>query len=207
MEKNNLKIRERVEIPIRNAHRIGKIYTFDGFKNNEEHFAVRFEVEEKDKQSPLVRLHSECVTGDVFGSLRCDCGPQLNEAIETLSNLGGYILYLRQEGRGIGFAAKMDAYKQQDLGFDTYEANTSLGYPEDARDFSPAAEMLKALGLKRIRLLTNNPDKVSQLKSYGIEVDSMVPTGVYVCHSNRKYLETKQSQHNHKIKLSKESIE
>lgn len=205
MEKITLSLRECVDIPMKGAHGIGKVYTFDGFDKGEEHFAISFESKVSTTSAPLVRLHSECVTGDVFGSLRCDCGPQLNEAIATLSELGGYILYLRQEGRGIGFSAKMDAYRKQDQGYDTYAANTSLGYPEDARDFGPAAAMLKALGLERIRLLTNNPDKVTQLEAHGIEIESVAPTGVYVSDSNRKYLKAKKAQHNHQIQLSEEN--
>ena len=116
---------------------------------------------------PLVRLHSECLTGDVFGSQRCDCGPQLREAIERITERGGYVLYLRQEGRGIGLYAKLDAYALQDAGLDTYQANLALGHAEDERDYTPAAQMLLALGASRVALLTNNPDKVEQLRDLG----------------------------------------
>ena len=108
---------------------------------------------------PLVRPHSECLTGDVFGSQRCDCGPQLREAVERIAEAGGYLLYLRQEGRGIGLYAKLDAYALQDTGLDTYEANVALGHGEDERSYLVAAQMLHALGVSRVALLSNNPDK------------------------------------------------
>ena len=112
---------------------------------------------------PLVRIHSECFTGDVLGSERCDCGPQLLEAVRRIAQVGGLLLYLRQEGRGIGLYAKLDAYALQDAGLDTYEANLALGYREDARNYTVAAQMLGALGLDRVALLSNNPDKAAQL--------------------------------------------
>ena len=117
-----------------------------------------------------MRLHSECLTGDVFGSQRCDCGPQLREAVERIATAGGFLLYLRQEGRGIGLYAKLDAYALQDDGLDTYDANLALGFGADERDYTVAAQMLLALGVRRVALLTNNPDKVHQLERLGIEV-------------------------------------
>jgi GTP cyclohydrolase II len=142
-------------------------------------------------------LHSECLTGDVFGSQRCDCGLQLNEAIEKLSEEGGYLLYLRQEGRGIGLYAKIEAYLLQTAGLDTFEANERLGFGDDERNYRCAAEMLCALGVKRIRLLTNNPDKVRQLVAFGIDVVATVPTGVYVNQHNREYLRAKAGKGQH----------
>jgi GTP cyclohydrolase II len=141
--------------------------------------------------APLVRLHSECLTGDVFGSARCDCGPQLDEALDRIAAEGGVLVYLRQEGRGIGLYNKLDAYLLQDEDVDTFEANRRLGRGADERDYAAAAAMLLALGLSRIRLLTNNPDKVNQLRALGVDVEKVVPTGVHVTRDNIRYLEAK----------------
>jgi GTP cyclohydrolase II len=144
-----------------------------------------------------VRLHSECLTGDVFGSERCDCGPQLREALERVDRAGGFVLYLRHEGRGIGLVHKLDAYALQDAGLDTYEANLALGHAEDERDYEPAAAMLAALGAGRVALLTNNPDKVRQLREYGVEVSEKVPTGLHLTAANRRYLAAKARHGEH----------
>src|SRR5919205_196857 len=119
------------------------------------------------EEAPLVRPHSECLTGDVFGSQRCDCGPQLREAVERIAAAGGYLLYLRQEGRGIGLYAKLEAYALQDTGLDTYEANLALGRGADERDYTVAAQMLRALEISTVALLSNNPDKAAQLTRLG----------------------------------------
>lgn len=140
---------------------------------------------------PLVRLHSECLTGDVFGSQRCDCGPQLREAVERISDAGGYLLYLRQEGRGIGLYNKLDAYALQNTGLDTYEANLALGFAMDERDYTVGAQMLLALGVDRVHLLTNNPDKATQLQAAGIHVNTRVPTALHLVPANRPYLAAK----------------
>ena len=148
----------------------------------------------------LVRLHSECLTGDAFGSTRCDCGPQLKAAMDAVVQRGyGCILYLRQEGRGIGLHAKIQAYHLQDQGADTLDANLMLGLPGDGRDYKIAASMLKALDIPSIELLSNNPDKAAQLVSYGIEVSSRTPLVVGVSDSNRFYLETKVERMGHTI--------
>ncbi len=152
--------------------------------------------------APLVRLHSECLTGDVFGSERCDCGPQLREAVERIAAEGGFLLYLRQEGRGIGLYAKLDAYALQDAGLDTYAANVALGRGEDERDYTAAAQMLSAVAAERIRLLSNNPDKAEQLGALGIEVVDRVATSVHLSGFNRKYLESKRDHTAHTIDLS-----
>jgi GTP cyclohydrolase II len=163
-------------------------YSFDGFAAAEEHFAVQWG---KIGDTPLVRMHSECVTGDLFGSLRCDCGKQLEETLQRLTLEGGLLLYLKQEGRGIGLFAKLQAYTLQDTGLDTFEANTQLNYPEDARDYACAAAMLTALGIHRIRLITNNPEKAQQLKNYGIGIAAILPTGIYPTEHNLNYLRAK----------------
>ncbi|MBP2057522.1 3,4-dihydroxy 2-butanone 4-phosphate synthase/GTP cyclohydrolase II [Lactobacillus colini] len=149
----------------------------------------------------LVRLHSECMTGDTFGSKRCDCGDQLHTAMQKIDEAGnGLILYLRQEGRGIGLENKLKAYSLQDQGYDTYEANTILGFKPDERKYDIAASILKDLGVKRIHLLTNNPDKISQLKEYGIEVEKRVPLEIPANKINHSYLETKRDKFHHILK-------
>ena len=127
----------------------------------------------------------------MFGSQRCDCGPQLREAVERIADSGGFLLYLRQEGRGIGLYAKLDAYALQDAGLDTYEANLALGHREDERSYLVAAQMLQALGVSRVALLSNNPDKARQLRRYGVTVTARVPTGVHLSATNARYLATK----------------
>ena len=147
---------------------------------------------------PLVRLHSECLTGDVFGSLKCDCGPQLKEALRIIGEAGGgVLLYLRQEGRGIGLANKVRAYSLQDRGLDTVEANRRLGFADDERDYGHAAAMLRALGIDRARLLTNNPDKVAGLEGAGIEVTERVAHQMPANPHNADYLATKRKKSGH----------
>ncbi|KNH37670.1 bifunctional 3,4-dihydroxy-2-butanone-4-phosphate synthase/GTP cyclohydrolase II [Exiguobacterium acetylicum] len=145
----------------------------------------------------LVRLHSECLTGDVFGSKRCDCGPQLDAALERIEREGGAVLYLRQEGRGIGLMAKLKAYELQEQGLDTVEANHALGYPTDMRDYTVAANMLRDLGVTKIRLMTNNPDKQRVLEQEGIEIIERVPHQVPAEPENQRYLKTKQTKLGH----------
>jgi GTP cyclohydrolase II len=137
----------------------------------------------------------------VFGSARCDCGPQLREAVERIDGVGGVLLYLRQEGRGIGLYNKLDAYALQDAGLDTYQANTALGLPEDGRDYTAAAQMLAALGVTELDLLTNNPDKSQQLSELGMTVTETVPTGVHATPDNLRYLLAKASHTHHTIAL------
>jgi len=148
---------------------------------------------------PLVRLHSECLTGDVFGSQRCDCGPQLREAVERITRHGGYVLYLRQEGRGIGLYDKLDAYALQDRGLDTYDANLALGHQPDERDYTSAAQMLHALGANRIKLLSNNPDKGAQLTRLGITIARQVPTALHLTRTNAAYLAAKARRGGHDL--------
>jgi 3,4-dihydroxy 2-butanone 4-phosphate synthase / GTP cyclohydrolase II len=146
----------------------------------------------------LVRAHSECLTGDVLGSSRCDCGEQLDDSLRYLQEHGrGVLLYLRQEGRGIGLASKISAYGLQERGLDTVEANLALGLPEDMRDYRAAAEMLLDLGVRRIRLLTNNPAKIEGLRRYGVEVVERVPLEISPNPSNLGYLRTKREKMGH----------
>ncbi|MAB36226.1 MAG: GTP cyclohydrolase II [Euryarchaeota archaeon] len=148
----------------------------------------------------LVRVHSECLTGDAFSSLRCDCGPQLEAAMKMIQEVGwGCLVYLRQEGRGIGLHAKIQAYNLQDRGADTLEANLMLGHPADARDYGIASEILDSAGIDRVNLMTNNPDKVDQLSEYGINVVERKPLVAGVGESNVDYLSTKARRMGHKI--------
>jgi GTP cyclohydrolase II len=192
-------IRNQVLLPMELAGvtTTARVFTFDGLVDGREHLALGLGShaapvgDRVDLGPPLVRLHSECLSGDVLGSERCDCGGQLHEAVEEISVAGGFLLYLRQEGRGIGLYAKIDAYALQDAGLDTYEANLALGYGADERDYTVAAQMLRALGVDRIRLLSNNPDKATQLDRLGIVVESGVRTGVHLTAVNARYLATK----------------
>jgi GTP cyclohydrolase II len=206
------RIRTQLMVPLRFADgyaTTARVFTFDGLVDGREHLAFglgdragALASEGHRGRPPLVRPHSECLTGDVFGSQRCDCGPQMGEAVRRISEAGGYLLYLRQEGRGIGLYAKLDAYVLQDAGFDTYEANLALGFPEDARDYTVAAQMLIALGERRVRLLSNNPDKAHQLSRMGVAVTGQVPTGVHVSPANARYLGAKARHAAHTIDLT-----
>ncbi|SNY44918.1 GTP cyclohydrolase II [Paractinoplanes atraurantiacus] len=179
------------------------VFTFTGLADGREHLALGLGPW-RDAEVPLVRPHSECLTGDVFGSARCDCGPQLREAAERITTAGGFLLYLRQEGRGIGLYAKLDAYALQDTGLDTYEANLALGHGEDERDYTAAAQMLHTLGADRIRLLSNNPDKAAQLAALGIGIVEQIPTGVHLSDTNARYLETKRDHTAHTLDLPRQ---
>ncbi len=222
-------IRTQVPVPLRFADGYttsARVFSFDGLVDGREHLAfglgdragalpttqpARHEVQpgphrhSSDRTAAgrpaLVRPHSECLTGDVFGSQRCDCGPQLREAVERIAGTGGFLLYLRQEGRGIGLYAKLDAYALQDAGLDTYEANLALGHAADERDYTVAAQMLRALGLSRVALLSNNPDKAAQLRRLGVTVTEQVPTGVHLSSANAGYLATKARRGAHTLEL------
>lgn len=202
-------VRTQVELPLRFADGFtaeARAFSFDGLVDGGEHIAFALGDPATlhpadDGRVPLVRPHSECLTGDVFGSERCDCGRQLREAVERIAEVGGYVLYLRQEGRGIGLYSKLEAYSLQDAGVDTYDANLALGHEEDGRSYVAAAQMLHALGVSRIALLTNNPDKAEQLRSGGVTVVEQVPTGVFVSAANHRYLETKARRGRHTIEL------
>jgi len=195
-------IRTRVTVPLRFGDGYStpaEVVTFTGLVDGKEHLALR--IGPPDPDLPLVRVHSECLTGDVFGSQRCDCGPQLREAVERIAQRGGWLLYLRQEGRGIGLYAKLDAYALQDLGLDTYEANRALSHADDERDYTAAAQILTALGVGPVDLLTNNPDKPAQLRALGVDVRRVVPTGVHASAANVCYLAAKVAHTAHTIDL------
>ncbi|GGV63481.1 GTP cyclohydrolase II [Streptomyces thermoviolaceus] len=198
-------VRTRVEVPVRRSDRdwrTAEMVSFTGLADGREHIAVVFPFAQA---VPLVRVHSECLTGDVFGSARCDCGPQLTEVVDLFSDRGGILLYLRQEGRGIGLYNKLEAYRlQDDRGLDTFAANRELNFSDDLRDYRVAAQMLRALGVTRIRLRTNNPDKIHQLENYGITVEEVLPTGVHRTERNHEYLRVKAEQ-GHTILLGESS--
>jgi GTP cyclohydrolase II len=191
-------LRQRVRIPI--GGREADFFTFHGLLDGREHLALGLGDWERNPV-PLVRMHSECLTGDVFGSGKCDCGEQLNEAIAEIAKVGGLLLYLRQEGRGIGLYNKLDAYALQAQGYDTYQANRLLGLKDDLRDYTVAKQMLDVLGISRIKLLSNNPDKAAQLMELGIQIVEQVSTGVFLKEGNHRYLEAKVEVTRHKIKL------
>jgi GTP cyclohydrolase II len=193
-------IRARVPFKVGQKSNIpADLLSFNGLESGKEHVAVIFQAADTKQAVPLVRMHSECLTGDVFHSSRCDCGEQLDETIEKMGELGGVILYLRQEGRGIGLYNKIDAYELQSQGMNTYEANNHLGFGDDLRDFTEAALMLKALGLNEIRLVTNNPKKIRELEENGIIITEVVGTKAHVKEGNESYLKTKASHGKHRF--------
>lgn len=195
-------VRARVDFKVgKNSDIEAELLSFKGLKTDKEHVAVIFKQADKTQSSPLVRLHSECLTGDVFHSSRCDCGEQLDETINKMAQSGGIILYLRQEGRGIGLYNKIDAYKLQSEGMNTYEANNHLGFGDNLRDFTEAAQMLKALNVDKIRLITNNPKKIRELKAHGVEIEDTVNTSAHIKDGNEGYLQAKVSHGKHDLKL------
>jgi GTP cyclohydrolase II len=204
-------VRTQVPVPLRFADgysTAARVFSFDGLVDGREHLAFGLgdwvgsvERSAAGERPSLVRPHSECLTGDVFGSQRCDCGPQLREGVERVAAVGGFLLYLRQEGRGIGLYPKLEAYALQDAGLDTYEANLALGHGEDERDYTVAAQMLLALGVQRIALLSNNPDKAEQLGRLGVTVTECVPTGVHLSAANTRYLAAKARRFSHTLQI------
>lgn len=210
-------VRTRVPVPLQfpdGYTTTACVFTFNGLVDGREHLALGLGDWVRSLQrsvnggpAPLVRPHSECLTGDVFGSQRCDCGPQLREAVERVAAAGGFLLYLRQEGRGIGLYSKLEAYALQDGGLDTYEANLALGHDEDERDYTVAAQMLQALGVERVALLSNNPDKAEQLGQLGVTVTERVPTGVHLSAANAGYLAAKARRSAHTLALREQASE
>ncbi len=195
----SLTIQSRAQLPVA-ACEAAQIVAFRARDDGREHIALLLGEPDGDAP-PLVRLHSECLTGDVLGSLKCDCGPQLQQALALMAKGPGWgiLLYLRQEGRGIGLINKLRAYGLQDQGFDTVDANTRLGLPAEARDFGTAAQMLTLLGVDRLRLLTNNPDKVAALEAEGLSVIERVPHALPANPHNARYLATKRDRSGHKL--------
>ncbi len=192
-----LAIVARAFLPVA-ACEAAEIIAFRSPESIEEHVALV--IGAPDGSPPLVRLHSECLTGDVLGSLKCDCGPQLQAALHEIAASGwGILLYLRQEGRGIGLINKLRAYQLQDQGFDTVDANLRLGFAVDARDFGVAARMLSLLGQRQIRLLTNNPAKVTGLEASGVQVIERVPHQLPPNAHNERYLATKRDRTGHQL--------
>ncbi len=182
-----------------------KIYAYTSLVDNKEHVALVMG-DIREDEPVLVRVHSECLTGDVFGSLKCDCRSQLHKAMEMIAKEGkGIIVYLRQEGRGIGLVNKIKAYHLQDHGFDTVEANEKLGFPADMRDFGIGAQILRDLGVRKMRLMTNNPRKLIGLEGYGLEIVARVPIVTGVCEYNIGYLQTKRNKLGHLINLEEEN--
>lgn len=196
-----IRIVTRARLPV-SASDEAEIIAFRSPADTREHVALLIGKQSGDRE-PLVRLHSECLTGDILGSLKCDCGPQLDAALHAMADHAredggwGALLYLRQEGRGIGLINKLRAYRLQDQGFDTVEANERLGLPDEARDFPTAARMLELIGARRIRLLTNNPNKVEALEAAGITVSERVEHQLPENPFNVRYLATKRDRHGH----------
>ncbi|BAI98340.1 GTP cyclohydrolase-2 [Sphingobium sp. TA15] len=193
----HLDIATRARLPV-SASETAEIVAFRSPDEPREHVALI--VGQRDSSPPVIRLHSECLTGDVLGSLKCDCGPQLHEALHQIADsTWGILLYLRQEGRGIGLVNKLRAYALQDQGFDTVDANVRLGFAIDARDFSVAARMLDLLGVGEVRLLTNNPNKVTGLEAAGIKVAERLPIILPANPHNERYLATKRDRTGHQL--------
>ena len=195
-----LTIASRAKLPVAAAEN-ARIVAFRSPDDTREHIALIIG-EQRSDAAPLVRLHSECLTGDILGSLKCDCGPQLNAALAAMADEAarggwGVLLYMRQEGRGIGLINKLRAYRLQDQGFDTVDANTRLGLPDEARDFPTAARMLDLLNIRSVRLLTNNPAKVTALEEAGVAVAERVPHALPDNPHNARYLATKRDRAGH----------
>ncbi|GLS89740.1 GTP cyclohydrolase-2 [Psychromonas marina] len=193
--KITLKVGAKSKVP-------AEIASFTNLSSEKEHIAIIFNNADQKQPSPLVRIHSECLTGDVFHSSRCDCGEQLDEAINLMAKEGGVILYLRQEGRGIGLYNKIEAYKLQSEGLSTYQANNQLGFADDLREYEEAGQMLSALNIHRLKLFTNNPLKVKALQECGIEIEKVISTSTHLKEDNDSYLKAKAKDAGHDLKFS-----
>ena len=198
-KKNEDLVTREVEVVLPTKFGDFKMAAFSDEIEKKEYIAV-FKGDLQGKEEVLVRLHSECLTGDVFGSKRCDCGEQLQKSLESINEKGeGLLIYLRQEGRGIGIYNKLKAYNLQDQGHDTVEANHLLGFKDDLRDFAVAAQIIKDFGIKSINILTNNPKKIESLEKYGIDVKKRIDSETEPTTENKKYLETKRDKMGHYI--------
>jgi 3,4-dihydroxy 2-butanone 4-phosphate synthase/GTP cyclohydrolase II len=197
-------VRPLLQVPLPTAEGVFQLHLYESVLEGDHHIAlVKGRI--SPKQPTLVRVHSQCLTGDVFGSQRCDCGQQLHAALRAIAKRGaGVLLYLRQEGRGIGLENKLRAYKLQDKGYDTVTANLKLGFAADLRDYGIGAQILVDLGVRRIDLLTNNPRKVVGLEAYGLHIESRVAVPVKPNPHNRKYLSTKRDKLGHLLELARE---
>nr|WP_225954738.1 GTP cyclohydrolase II [Kibdelosporangium phytohabitans] len=197
------RIRTTVSVPLQLSAGVftpATVVTFHGLVDGREHLAVVYGNGLR-QPKPLVRLHSECLTGDVFRSARCDCHAQLAESITMMAAEGGVLLYLRQEGRGIGLYNKIEAYRLQDSGMDTFEANRALNFADDPRDYTVAAQMLQSLGKTEIELISNNPKKIERLEECGITVYRQRLTSGHVTDANRAYLRAKVEHAGHTIRV------
>ncbi|KTE03924.1 GTP cyclohydrolase [Sphingopyxis sp. H038] len=197
LDPTRLQVAARARLPVE-ASESAEIVAFRSPEEASDHVALV--IGKRDGNPPVVRLHSECLTGDVLGSLKCDCGPQLHAALHAMADAPwGVLLYLRQEGRGIGLVNKLRAYALQDQGYDTVDANLRLGFPVEARDFAIAGRMLKLLNIPRIRLMTNNPEKVARLDKEGVEVVERLPLALPTNKYNEQYLATKRDRTGHQL--------
>lgn len=197
--KNERMVEEVEDVDLPTDHGHFRLRMYRSLTSGLEHLAlIKGKVD--DGEPVLVRVHSECFTGDVLGSERCDCGPQLHAAMEMIEREGrGAVLYMRQEGRGIGLANKLHAYRKQEEGMDTVEANVALGFPPDLRDYGEGAQMLVDLGIRRLRLMTNNPCKIAGLEGYGLQIVERVPIVIAPNDHDRRYLDTKKYKMGHLI--------
>ena len=194
-------IQKEVEVQLPTGYGDFKMAAYTHLPTGQPHLAI-FKGEWKKDEAILVRVHSSCMTGDIFGSCRCDCGPQLHKAMEMIQQAGkGIVVYMNQEGRGIGLLNKLRAYKLQEQGRDTVEANTELGFLPDERDYGVGAQILRDLGVTKIRLMTNNPTKRVGLLGYGLEIVENIPLEIRSNKHNRLYLETKRDKMGHSLKL------